>query len=419
LNEPGSTDLVHPLVISDSLLAGNQAGGEGGGLYFRQGFPATNVPVQISGSTFQGNNAGQDGGGSFLGQPVALSNSIFMNNTSLNAGGGLALDGGSASAHSRVTNSVFADNQANGSAGIFATGDGRVDIMHTTLADSSLSPAAGISVDGPSAYLTNTIIVSHTVGIELTSGAASSRKTLFFANGIDIQGGVNNQDPVNEPPNFLSAADGDYHLALGSAAIDAAMDAGVGEDMDGDLRPIIGLYDIGADEFGTSTVVNPGATTTVTSTVGSGHQVIITIPPGSLGGQTIIRVLPVFPPSRPPRPPRRTAGTGFIFLATPINRASTPSDIEPAFSKPVEIEITYTDAHMAGIDEDSLILAVLDEASGEWLDATLTCPIPGTIVHNTQDNQILITTCATGEFALLGEPEGQSIYLPLVTRHSD
>jgi hypothetical protein len=96
-----------------------------------------------------------------------------------------------------------------------------------------------------------------------------------------------------------------------------------------------------------------------------------------------------------------------------------PADVEPIFSNPVEIEITYTDAHMAGIDEDSLILAVLDESAGEWIDATTTCPIAGTIVRNTLDNQILVTTCAAGEFALLGEPGTQSVYLPLVARQEN
>ena len=41
---------------------------------------------------------------------------------------------------------------------------------------------------------------------------------------------------------------GDYHIGVGSAAIDRGVDAGVMTDMDGDHRPIGLLPDIGADE---------------------------------------------------------------------------------------------------------------------------------------------------------------------------
>jgi hypothetical protein len=42
---------------------------------------------------------------------------------------------------------------------------------------------------------------------------------------------------------------GSYHLAFGSAAIDAGIDAGVPHDIDGDARPYGDFPDIGADEL--------------------------------------------------------------------------------------------------------------------------------------------------------------------------
>jgi hypothetical protein len=46
-------------------------------------------------------------------------------------------------------------------------------------------------------------------------------------------------------PNRL----GDYHLTPGSAAIDAGTSLGAPAfDFDGDLRPLLGAFDIGADE---------------------------------------------------------------------------------------------------------------------------------------------------------------------------
>ena len=40
----------------------------------------------------------------------------------------------------------------------------------------------------------------------------------------------------------------DYHIAPGSAAIDAGVNSGVTSDIDGDTRPQGSGYDIGADE---------------------------------------------------------------------------------------------------------------------------------------------------------------------------
>ena len=96
------------------------------------------------------------------------------------------------------------------------------------------------------------------------------------------------------------------------------------------------------------------------------------------------------------------------------------SQIEPTFLLPVEVTLTYTDADVAGIDENSLYLAALDEANGEWVDATATCAPAGTIVRSPAANRITVTTCATGEFALLGNRSGNSrVYLPIVIRPGD
>ena len=75
-------------MLSNSLLVGNQSGAEGGGLYFRRGFTATNTPVQITGTTFDTNTAALDGGGAYLGQPASMSGSLFEGNQSTTAAGG-------------------------------------------------------------------------------------------------------------------------------------------------------------------------------------------------------------------------------------------------------------------------------------------------------------------------------------------
>ena len=54
---------------------------------------------------------------------------------------------------------------------------------------------------------------------------------------------------VSVRPNYRAPDAGDYHITLGSAAIDQGTDAGVQVDMDGEPRPQGNGFDIGADEF--------------------------------------------------------------------------------------------------------------------------------------------------------------------------
>jgi putative cofactor-binding repeat protein len=98
-------------------------------------------------------------------------------------------------------------------------------------------------------FLTNTIVVSHTWGITNTNPASSTvaaDHTLFWANTND---GIRGTNQVDGDPRFVNLDGSDYHIAPGSAAIDAGVNAGVTSDIDGDTRPQESGYDIGADEF--------------------------------------------------------------------------------------------------------------------------------------------------------------------------
>jgi hypothetical protein len=99
--------------------------------------------------------------------------------------------------------------------------------------------------------MTNTILVSHTVGISVTgSSAVTVDSVLWHSTPVTVSQSptatvtVRNQHTGD--PAF--AADG-YHLTAGSAAIDKGLDAGMGTDIDGDARPDGCFPDLGADEF--------------------------------------------------------------------------------------------------------------------------------------------------------------------------
>lgn len=104
--------------------------------------------------------------------------------------------------------------------------------------------------------LTNTILVSHTVGIQLASGSASLEGTLWgdgaWANGSDWVGAVV-IGTVNlwGDPLFVDPGSGDYHISAGSPARDEAVETEVDRDIDNQLRshPDTNIPDIGADEY--------------------------------------------------------------------------------------------------------------------------------------------------------------------------
>ena len=102
-------------------------------------------------------------------------------------------------------------------------------------------------------------LVSHTVGVKTghSLSSISLEATLWgageWANGVDVQGvpGTVATGTVNVwgDPGFVAPNSGDYHIGLGSAAVDRGVDGGVAEDIDGDPRPI-GRPDLGVDEWG-------------------------------------------------------------------------------------------------------------------------------------------------------------------------
>ena len=130
-------------------------------------------------------------------------------------------------------------------------------LLHTTIARNRGGDGSGVYVDYPgSVAMTNTILVTQTVGVTVTAGSwATLEGTLWgsgaWANGTNwgsdgniVTGTVN----VFGDPGFVDPAAGDYHIGPGSAAIDAGVNAGVMFDIDNQPRPYH-APDLGADEY--------------------------------------------------------------------------------------------------------------------------------------------------------------------------
>jgi hypothetical protein len=151
-----------------------------------------------------------------------------------------------------VTNNIIALGSGEpGATGVLIqTGaSARNFLHHNTLVGGNaarLGTGISLTVGGVEVVMVNNIVVSHSVGISATAGAMPSvTHTLLWGNGLDP---ITGTGAITEPPRFVAPASWDYHLRPDSPAVDAGLEVGLEEDVDGDPRPLGARPDIGADE---------------------------------------------------------------------------------------------------------------------------------------------------------------------------
>ncbi|MBN1954585.1 MAG: right-handed parallel beta-helix repeat-containing protein [Anaerolineae bacterium] len=225
-------------LLADNTIAHNVAYGDGGGLYLGSG------DVVVRDNLIQDNWAAGNGGGG-CGSGFVEGNVILAN--SAGGGGGLYL-------HDAVlvNNWIAANHADDGSGGLYIAG-GVSHLLHTTIAlngEGGVWVAGGAAISG-AVRLTNTVLVSHNVGITVAPGSAASLEGTLWGNGTDWGGGgsiVTGTVNCWGPPGFSAPVAGDYHLRRGSAAIDVGVTTWVTLDIDGEGRPAGSGPDLGADE---------------------------------------------------------------------------------------------------------------------------------------------------------------------------
>ena len=237
-----------PLWMTGGSLAGNSAVGAGGGADLESG-------GALTGTLIQDNRCGgcnpYGGGGVWSMGDLKVNAARFAGNTTGSVGGGLAFGTGAGVPVGTLTvvNTLFAANAAPFGAAIVAANAASIQIAHTTIASPTQASGAAIYIAFSTTDISNTIVASHTVGIEGVSAAVTETHNLFFGNGADTAGTVTGGlGSFVGDPRFVDPAAGDYHLTALSAARDTGVDAGVAVDFEGDARPIGGGFDIGYDE---------------------------------------------------------------------------------------------------------------------------------------------------------------------------
>jgi len=249
--------------LADCTFRDNVAENFAGGMYNSGGSP------QLIGCDFIGNI----GGGMFnSGNPVLVSCTFSDNSTHTSIMGGGMCDTGS----STLIGCIFVGNTDHGST-VNDGGGGMYSIGDPTLVNCIFSGnsadgrGGGILLRGSSATLTNCTFAAnsatHGAALACDSYQQTEPSNIQLANCIlwdggdeifnndgstiavtysDVQGdwplpGNLNVDPLfvdaDGEDNVAGTEDDDLHLAWGSPCIDAAMDAGVDTDIDGNLRP--------------------------------------------------------------------------------------------------------------------------------------------------------------------------------------
>ena len=247
--------------LVNNTIMGNRAGGSGinfgGGVYFLSSANAT-----VTANIVRGNSSEQGGSGLHFQacSNISLDRNIVSGN-SVGGGGGLYF---LTSSRVTLTNNVIADNRVSSAGGGLVIQASSLQLVHNTIARNSGSRGSGVYVlNTGSMYstvtLTNTILVSHTIGVTIASGnTATLEATLWgigaWANETDTEGaGVIITGTINiiGDPAFVDPDAGDYHIGPNSAARDRGITTTVSNDIDGDPRPIGHGYDLGADEWAT------------------------------------------------------------------------------------------------------------------------------------------------------------------------
>jgi hypothetical protein len=151
-----------------------------------------------------------------------------------------------------AVNALFVGNQAGLSGAALDLEGSWHTLCHVTIAHPTQGSSPAIVMLGGTTDISDTIIASYTVGISQTGGILNADYDLFFtATPTQTAGGTLNwgSHNLNANPRFVNPAAGDYRLAAGSPAIDAAVNVGVMTNLDGVTRPQGDGYDIGAYEF--------------------------------------------------------------------------------------------------------------------------------------------------------------------------
>jgi hypothetical protein len=218
-----------PIITSNTIL--NNTAAYGGGLNSSDG------TVNFNGNYLAGNQADYGGGLNVMGSAfTGTANKIVDNH-----GGSAWIVSGSQDRHMLAANNLLANNDGTA----FTIYQYQADLIHNTIVG-NLSNAVN-SAYTATVTLTNNIIARNQAQSIFTwaNATVSGSNNLFWENKSNSFTG---QNPVLADPKFVNSSQENYHLQMGSPALDAGAPSPINTDLDGQPREV-GRPDIGAYEL--------------------------------------------------------------------------------------------------------------------------------------------------------------------------
>lgn len=260
----GGAFFLHTATLTGVAFISNTAAYQAGGAHF-------GLTTTLTATNFISNTADWAGGGYFL-SAANLHETHFISNTTKHYGGGAwflgratltrtsfvsntaRLGGGSYFGQGMVaqslTNVLFADNRATSwGAALYVQNAAPLRLVHATLVSPTApgGAAQAVFVESGTVFITNTLIASHTVGIENVNGTVSQAHTLFSNVGAPTSGTVTSAGgSLSGPAAFANHTA--YTLTPASWAIDQGANTGLTGDFFGAVRPQGLGFDIGYAE---------------------------------------------------------------------------------------------------------------------------------------------------------------------------
>ncbi len=215
--------------IKNNIFISNTAE-RGGGLACIDASPI------ITACAFSGNIASAGGGiyGKYDSFPIIMDCIIIENII----GGGIKF---SWSASPSLINCIVSNNGSYGGCLFFYS---KPSLIHCTISgNSSEGTGGGIYLFSSDIALSNCIIWDNYPEEIYMKYSSCNITYSAVKNGWDGTGNIN-IDPL-----FFDPVSGDFHLRPDSPCIDSGIDMGIVADIDGDIRPMNGWFDMGADEI--------------------------------------------------------------------------------------------------------------------------------------------------------------------------
>jgi hypothetical protein len=249
-----STDLIEGYTVDAA---------DGGGLAIIDGGDApSNTSVTIISNNFVGNSSYGSGGAVYVAlgaATVTLQANTFEQNTAGGNGGAVAVSAPIVSISDNLVAGNMQTNTSSTAAGVWVDASSELFFVNNTITANSSSGGGGgaaFKVDNTTAVLNvfNNIIWGNSGSPGSDVWLAGTGKERIFSNN-DANGvfGVWDlfQNDLDVDPQFVDAANGNYHLQSGSPCIDAGTNGAPSlpsTDLDGNPRFVNGTVDLGCYE---------------------------------------------------------------------------------------------------------------------------------------------------------------------------